>query len=979
MSLEPNFALARRQLRRGRIEDALSLDSTVRSKVYRDQLLERLAIAADAENQTGTFEALDEDVIDTVVSIALSEVEEGVDEATVVVATCIEVLASDGQFARLWLLADRVRGIAESLGTSLLAQVLHAIADLMLGLPSRASDRLRDAVQSRTEGGNGAAAPLDEFVLAIAFGRSLSRGELESVNRATTLFLREGNARAFALSSAIEALLDATGRARPEAVLPQLDPVFSDDRFTNYLRELSVFVLYPAQINAISRGATQAGDAVVSLPTSSGKTLLAELRVAATLSRAGGGRAIYVAPYRLLARQVVRSFERNMGDLGLSVGELEGGYDTSGDGFNVLPDVVVCTPERFDAVLRVASGDDDDAAWASELLDSTKLLVFDEIQLVGRVGRGPRFELLLARARQAYPNWEFLGLAAATSDAGQLSDWLTQSPTITGGRRPTGTLEIVWRTNGRMGQRTRQGATAVGTLPRTNSPGVDAATLMRRLASGNLPALAVEPVRSYAESLAKRLAAGIAGAVWFESQTPLVKSLVEIVIDDVRSALGPEHPLIGFLQKGVAYHHAGLPTVVLEGIEDLARARAVRFVCATTTVAEGADLPFRSVVLPHLYFHRSPLDRGLYGNIVGRAGRANVSMEGLVFVLDSDAVTLRNYTMGSLWSDRPNPVESQLARISSTPRTADDRSRFGEVQSQLLAWLDSPSAYVENQGNELARLTLAGRSPGGADAASILFEDALANLEELGMVAAGSPYRLTDDGNRARLTGLNPSSVKQFEPSAQQAETWLSGLIGSVKMTPLTATRIAELLFRAEEVATHSLWMRSVNENERSAQLDGLALAHESGLLQRDIQILSLWLMGHSFSEIAEQVEPLGTAAVLFGRGSSVERTADACEYLSQISYASGWVWSSLRYLAPTAGPELPAFYRQCIEFGVPTETAGTLSDLTRIGRTSAIRLGELVPAWAEAEPWIRSAEVADLPVTIGDRNRIRAWQRRRD
>ena len=228
MTPEPDFPLARRQLRRGRIESALTLDRQVDSKVYRDRLLERLAIAADGGNDNGQFEALAEDVIDTVVSIALSEIDEGADEAALVVVTCIEVLATDGQFARLWLLADRVRRVAESFAPRLSGQVLHSMADVMLGQPDRATQRLSEAVTSRTQGGSGASATLDEFVLAIAFGRSLSRGDSSSLDLATRNFVQSGNGTAFALASAIDALLASTKRARPETVLPELDPVFAD-------------------------------------------------------------------------------------------------------------------------------------------------------------------------------------------------------------------------------------------------------------------------------------------------------------------------------------------------------------------------------------------------------------------------------------------------------------------------------------------------------------------------------------------------------------------------------------------------------------------------------------------------------------------------------------------------------------------------------------------------------------------------------
>ena len=94
---------------------------------------------------------------------------------------------------------------------------------------------------------------------------------------------------------------------------------------------------------------------------------------------------------------------------------------------NVLPDVAICTPERLDALLRLSSADSAAGARAADLFTSSNVIVFDELQLVGRPGRGPRFELIIARLRAKYPNMLFLGLAAASQGADELAQWLTNA------------------------------------------------------------------------------------------------------------------------------------------------------------------------------------------------------------------------------------------------------------------------------------------------------------------------------------------------------------------------------------------------------------------------------------------------------------------------------------------------------------------------------------------------------------------------
>ncbi|MEO6533923.1 MAG: DEAD/DEAH box helicase [Pseudolysinimonas sp.] len=978
MRAEPDFFLARRQLRRARIEDALALPLDVNTRLYRDRLLERLAVAAD--QGTEDFDELAEDVIDTVVSIALSELREDPTETIVVVATCIEVLARDGQFARIWVLASRVRQLAEELGNGLVAEVLRSVADLMLGQPTRAVERLQGEIGRRTRNGSAiptdADATIEEFILAVGIGRGLARWNPAELDIPIRHFVATGDGLAFVVASAMSALIGAMRKSQPAIVVPSLDQTFRTDGLTAYLSDLDTFVLYPAQMRAIENGATQPADSLVSLPTSSGKTLLAELRIVATLARHPGQRAIYVAPYRLLARQVVRSFRGHFRPLGLTVEEFEGGYDTTGSAD--LPDVMVCTPERLDAIMRVASDVSDESDWARTLLGGIQLLVFDEVQLLGRAGRGPMFELILARLLQSYPDWEILALAAATSDVEALADWLTGRPTITGGRRPTGTLEIVWLTDGRLAQRVGSRSTLVGQLGRTKNAADDAASLMLRLGPEHLPALAIEPVRSYSESLARRLSANQAGDAWATNQPQSTLDLLQQVVEDVRSALGDDHPLTEYLPRGVAYHHAGLPTIVLEGIENLARSRALRFVCATTTVAEGADLPFRVVVLPHLNFNRGPLDRGLYGNIVGRAGRANVSMEGMVFVLESDAPTLAAYPRRVLWSDKANLVASELGRIVLGNGSAEQRAEVGEVQSQVLAWLGEPRSYVDNQAIDLAQRTFAWRF-GRDDQRRVaqLFDGTLTALNSLGLVQQGSPYQLTDAGKRARLTGLSGSSVHQFEPWVRAAEgSWLGDLIDTSAISAENARNLAELLFMAEEVSQNSLWLRLIPDGSKADQLGNITEVWESGHIKIDTGILAAWIQGVSFVDIARDVPERGTAKSLFGKGTSQKRASDACEYLAKVRYPAAWVWSSLRHLAPNLGPQLPAFIRQCIDYGVSTETAAAISEEARVGRQTANLIGAVDSRWSVAKQRLLDIDPAELPIPSGDRSRLREWKR---
>jgi hypothetical protein len=677
------MARSRRALRRARVQAALGIPrSTVES--HRDRLL--LTLLEGPGQHQGTFDSLPENTVDVVVSLATADIEEGSTDALSVMMMCIETLALDGQFARLATLAPRLSGVGSRLQVErpYLWAAIEGMAHLMRGSQAAAlaaasavltpSDER--SAQTRTD-----EAISDLIVLAAlrAVADSLSVEEdrtptVDYVGRCRQEVIERADGLALSFVDALDAIGLSSWIASPKRVLQASDPTFSSDAMEAYLAGRGVPTLFPAQIGAIQSGATTASDCVVALPTSSGKTFLAELRIAASLVRNPGSSAIYVAPYRLLGRQVLDSFSTGLERLGLTVQDLGSGFDGSLgvlDGDSGPPDVAIATPERLDSLIRAASVDNPVGRQAAALLDRCRILVFDELQLVGRPGRGPRFEMLLTRLRDRYPSWEFLGLSAASHGADDLSQWLIGQDPLSGSRRPTGTLEVLWETSGRMIQRVGTIRAAVGELPRTR-PVDDAVSLILRFERSHQPVLAVETSRVAAESLAKKVSGSApeAGAAWREQLTDAELIRVDEVVEEVKAVLGDAHPLAAHISYGVAFHHAGVPTHILRLIEGLARERLLRLLSATTTVAEGADLPFRVVVIPHLNFPGTSgrLERDLYLNVIGRAGRANVTVEGMVFVLDSDARTLSSVVRGSLWSDtQRDRVQSQLAEPILNP------------------------------------------------------------------------------------------------------------------------------------------------------------------------------------------------------------------------------------------------------------------------------------------------------------------------
>lgn len=102
-----------------------------------------------------------------------------------------------------------------------------------------------------------------------------------------------------------------------------LQPIGGEAADWNNLRQLFISLLqsrpraevdlWPSQIEAASRAVDQSDDLVVSLPTSSGKTRIAELCILRCL--AGGKRVVFITPLRALSAQAKTPYKRLLGRL----------------------------------------------------------------------------------------------------------------------------------------------------------------------------------------------------------------------------------------------------------------------------------------------------------------------------------------------------------------------------------------------------------------------------------------------------------------------------------------------------------------------------------------------------------------------------------------------------------------------------------------------------------------------------------------
>lgn len=511
------------------------------------------------------------------------------------------------------------------------------------------------------------------------------------------------------------------------AVLPPGLPAAVKQAFT--LDQQPVLTLWPPQRALVADPALSPLDPatsrlLVSVPTSAGKTLLAQLIICAHTARDDRD-VCYVTPLRSLGREMrqglrsrLRYLDRRLGvDLpdGFGTQDIFGDDTTDGeDGADQLPQVEVMTPERLMNALRQNP---------QEVLSRFSLFIIDEVHLIADSGgRGLLLEGLLSLLDASGARLILLSgvmgnaasLAAWTSTGDQevlfTDEWraprrlhvllgtdkIEESRTDIPARRRGGKNKIRYDLRAHLAVRPTSATvrhlatsedTPIGQLvvgpdnKRLSGKGnsstaysTTAKTATLLLRAGSL--LMIVSHRATARDAAKVMAEEL-------EEDPRSQGLA----DALAARLGDDHPLIGTVRKGVAYHHAGLPVEVQEAVEDAIRSETLKAVVATSTLTDGVNLPVRTVVIATTeYEGQDPAFRMTAAqllNAVGRAGRAGKESEGWIVLALQKALTGSDF-------DRlaPSPdeleVRSTLAKLPALEALVEAEALVAQTQDAIL-------------------------------------------------------------------------------------------------------------------------------------------------------------------------------------------------------------------------------------------------------------------------------------------------------
>lgn len=410
-------------------------------------------------------------------------------------------------------------------------------------------------------------------------------------------------------------------------------------------RETAEIDLWPSQVRAAARVVDTKDDLVVALPTSAGKTRIAELCILRAL--ADHRRVIYVTPLRALSAQIEHGLARTFRPLGISVTSVYGASGVATSDLETLKSaqIVVATPEKLDFAIRQEP----------TVIDDVGLIVLDEGHMIGFSEREIRYEMLVQRLlRRSDSNERRLACLSAVFAEGEAFEdftaWLrsdAEGGAVRSTWRPTRQRpgHLIW-TNG-YGRLEIEVDAEKPFVPRF----VDSQQPVgrrRKLFPGNQQEFIVASTASFlsrgqtvlvycpekrsVESMAKAYLNARSQGFFNNALNPAQRTSIEDATRIGSEWLGVNHPVVRCLQLGIAVHHGSLPRQFLSEIEHLLRRRQLPICICSPTLAQGLDLCFGVLLFKSIYRNKETIPGKEFANVVGRVGRAFVDLDGL-FVL----------------------------------------------------------------------------------------------------------------------------------------------------------------------------------------------------------------------------------------------------------------------------------------------------------------------------------------------------------
>ncbi len=432
--------------------------------------------------------------------------------------------------------------------------------------------------------------------------------------------------------------------------------------------------LNPPQVMAVDAGLLDSKSLVIAAPTASGKTFIAEMAILNTVLNKHK-KAVYIVPLKALGSEKYEEFKERYEPLGIKVGISMGDYDSK-DLWLESRDIIIVTSEKLDSLMRHK------VPWVDEI----GLVVIDEIHLLNDISRGPTLEVTITRLRDLIErknSFQILGLSATISNATELAQWL-DAELVKSDYRPIELKKGVYF----------DGKVKYGNEKETikQEHDGDLENVVEHCLKDGKQLLIFVNSRRSAEAQAEKLRKvaekytnlKFAGELSLEAKEALKSSTKQC------------RRLAKCLEKGTAFHHAGLVQKQRKLIEDSFKSRSLKVICATPTLAMGVNLPSAVVVIKDIMryvggYGMRPIPVLEYEQMAGRAGRPKYDTEGIAIAFARSPNDIDQIFDNYIYAD----TEKIFSKLALEP----------VLRMHILSLIATGHVYTEDQLNEFMEKT----------------------------------------------------------------------------------------------------------------------------------------------------------------------------------------------------------------------------------------------------------------------------------
>lgn len=437
---------------------------------------------------------------------------------------------------------------------------------------------------------------------------------------------------------------------------------------TAEIQELFPFTLDPFQIQA-AEAIAEGRNVVVTAPTGSGKTVVAEFAVSQALGN--DQRCFYTTPLKALSNQKFHDLRRQLGNdrVGLLTGDVS---------VNRGADVVVMTTEVYRNMLYGTTLGD-----VGRNLARVRSIILDECHYMNDAERGTVWEESIIYSPESI---QLVALSATVANPRELTDWIgsihRDTELVHTDYRPV-PLRFYYFHQARLYKMFARGDNSINPKllrlrpPRRQGHGrrrervkkTELKDVVKELSRKDmLPAIFFVFSRRGCEQALRDTHGSLSMSK--EHRRRLHDEIDRVVAESPTLA---RHPHLRSLRKGLAVHHAGQLPVWKSLVEHLFQQGLIGAVFATETLAAGINMPARTTVICAISKYSGDGHRILTGSeflqMSGRAGRRGMDEVGHVVIVShpKEEVT----------------AASALARAKSEPLESNFRPSYGMVLNLL--------------------------------------------------------------------------------------------------------------------------------------------------------------------------------------------------------------------------------------------------------------------------------------------------------